>query len=208
MANKIEQTLPLAQLQAFLEELKALSAKPTLSQIQASAKRYGIDVSLMGARTFRKTTFADHLARLQRGREKTETILTALRGSGAHPLDAVEEAAAVDLLDAYTESEEVDTEKVIKAALNLRSSVSMRVGDARRAKELELKQAESEVRIRLAEQNRDLASRRAEKLEREKRDWERRQKEAEAALETVQKKGGITAETRAFIEKALKGEAA
>lgn len=205
--NKIEQSLSLAQLQAMLEELKALAAKPTLAQIQAVAKRYGVEVSLMGAKTFRDNTFEAHLARLARGREKTQTVLKAI-GGGAHPLDAIEDTAAADILDAYTEGEEVDVEKVVKAALSLRTSLSMRQDSKRKDAEQERKHRETEKRLEVADQQLALRNEQIAKLQREKADWEKRREEAKAALDKAEKKGGLTADTRAMIEQALKGELA
>jgi len=146
MPNKIEGSLPHDRLVAFLDELRAMSAKPTLTMIQAAAKRYGIDVSLMGAKTFRDNTFAAHLQRLAAGREKSAQILAAVREGGAHPLDAVEEAAAADLLDAYTSGEDVDVEQLVKVALNLRGSIEQRKNRDRSDRDLDRKLADSEAK--------------------------------------------------------------
>jgi len=186
--NKIEGSLSVAQLQALLEELKAISAKPTFKQIQAAAARYGVDVSLMSARTFRRTTFAEHLKRIAEGREKTQRVLEAVRGSES-ALTAFEEIAANDILDAYTNGdEEIDREKLIKAGATLRSAIAEREASQRAAEDLARKQRETDAKLQLAEQTRTIAEERARKLEREREAWEAAQKkiaEANAQLKSA-----------------------
>lgn len=185
MPNKIEGSLSHAQLAALLDELRGVSAKPTLAQIQEAAARHGVQVSLMGAKTFRDSTFDAHLARLRAGREKSAQILAAVREGGAHPLDAVEEAAAADLLDAYTSGEEVDTAALVKTALALRSSIESRHDRNRADAELERKLRETEARIRIDAQNLRIAEERAAKLEREREAWERKEREVARAADQL-----------------------
>ena len=185
MPNKIENTLSHDQLAAFLDELRGLAAKPTLAQIQATAERHGVSVSLMGARTFRNNTFKAHLERLASGREKSAQILAAVREGGAHPLDAVEESAAADLLDAYTSGEEVDTAAIVKIALQLRASIAQRKETERSDRDLDRKLREAESRIAINEKNRLIAEERARKLERERKAWELAQKKIAQANEQL-----------------------
>lgn len=201
MPNKIEGTLSLAQLQAFLEELKALAARPTLEQIRAAAKRYGLEVSLMSASRFRDTTFAAHLRRLSEGREKSEQILKAVRG-GAHPLDAVEEAAASDLLDAYTSGEDVDVAAVVKVALQLRASIEQRNDRVRQDRELDRKLSETERKLQLADRQLALRDQQIEKLKSDAEARAEKAAKAKAALTAVKSKGGLTKESLAKIEEA------
>lgn len=146
MPGKIANSLSHDQLVALFDELKSLSASPTLAQTQALAKKYGVAVSLEGAKTFRDTTFKAHLERLASGREKSAQILAAVREGGAHPLDAVEEAAASDLLDLYTSGEDVDVGSVVKIALQLRASLEQRKDRDRSDRDLDRKLADSEAR--------------------------------------------------------------
>jgi len=146
MPGKIANSLSHDQLVALLDELKSLSGSPTLAQIQGIAKKHGITVSLEGAKTFRNTTFKAHLERLASGREKSAQILAAVREGGAHPLDAVEEAAASDLLDLYTSGEDVDVGSVVKIALQLRASLEQRKDRDRSDRDLDRKLADSEAR--------------------------------------------------------------
>lgn len=206
MPNKFESELTHAQLAAFLEECKAIAAKPTLVQIQAAAKRYGLDVSLMSAKNFRDTTFSAHLSRLAAGREKSAQILNAVREGGAHPLDAVEESAAADLLDAYTSGEEVDTAAIVKIALQLRASIAQRKDGERADKDFARKLSETTAKLQLAEQQLKLRDQQIAKLETDLKERAERAEKTKTALAVAAKKGGITADTRKLIEKAMSGE--
>lgn len=202
MPGKIENTLSVEQLDAFLAELRGLSAKPTLAQIQEAAKRYGVEVSLMGAKTFRDNTFAGHLARLSNGREKAAQILAAVREGGAHPLDAVEEAAAADLLDAYTSGEDVDTGAIVKIALQLRASLEQRKDRDRQDADLARKLRETESKIQLADSQLKLRDQQIAKLEDAARERAEKNAAAKAALSQLRKKGGLTKEALAEMEAA------
>jgi hypothetical protein len=186
MPGKIANTLKGPDLVRMLEELHALSAEPTLAQVQEIAKKYGVGVSLMGARTFRDSTFKAHLERLAQGREKSAQILSAVREGGAHPLDAVEEAAAADLLDAYTSGEEVDVGQVVKVALQLRASMEQRKDRDRNDADLKRKIADSEAA-------RENSQRRTEVLEERLKVVQL--DAAKAALKHVKDLRGIAADT-------------
>ena len=194
MPNKIEGQLSHEQLAAFMDELRGMSAKPTLAAIQAAAKRHGVEVSLMGAKTFRDNTFQAHLARLAAGREKSAQILQVIRDGGAHPLDAVEEAAAADLLDAYTNGADVDVGQMVKTALQLRASIEQRKDRERNDRNLERQLADSESKRQMNEKNLAIAEERARKLEREREDWERKQRSIAEQLERARTAKGIDAD--------------
>jgi hypothetical protein len=202
MPGKIEGSLSHAQLSAFLEELKAISARPTLAAIQASAKRYGVDVSIMGAKTFRDHTFQAHLDRLAAGREKSAQILQAVREGGAHPLDAVEEAASADLLDAYTSGNEVDVAGIVKVALQLRASIEQRKDRHRADADLARKTRETEAKLSLAEQQVKLRDEQISKLQAQAAERAEKINQAKAALTAAKKKGGLSKESLQKIEEA------
>ena len=208
MPGKIANTLSDSDLTALLGELRSLSGEPTLAQIQSVAKKFGVTVSLMGATTFRDTTFRAHLERLRNGREKSAQILSAVREGGAHPLDAVEEAASADLLDLYTSGEEVDTAAIVKVALQLRASLESRKDRDRLDADLARKIRETDARIEAAEQARLLAEKRVEKMEREKTQWLEQREKVKAAVATAAKKGGLTASSQTAIERAMAEEIA
>lgn len=202
MPGKIANTLSHEQLVQMLDELRALSAKPTLAQIQAVAAKYGVDVSLEGAKTFRKSTWEDHLARLAAGREKAQGILNQIRGDTAHALDAVEEAAAIDLLDQYTSGEEVDVAQVVKIAMTLRSSIEQRKDRERNDRDLERKLKETDAKLELADKQAKLRDQQIRDLEAKAAEREEKNRKAKAALESAKKKGGLTKDTLAQIEEA------
>lgn len=69
--NKIAQALTVEQLDQFVTELATMPGKErTLDAIRAKAGELGITISLMSAKTFRDTTFARHLARVERRKAK------------------------------------------------------------------------------------------------------------------------------------------
>lgn len=77
--NKIAQALSEEELSGFLDALAALPAEERkLRHIQAKAEEMGIVLSLESARTFRNTTFARHLERIRRRREKARGIAQAV----------------------------------------------------------------------------------------------------------------------------------
>lgn len=91
MKSKIEQSLTPEQLQEFCAKAAQLKGG-LLKDIQALATQYGIEVSLMGARTFRNGKFNAYLDELKSKREMAESISeVAKNGLG------IADAAAVSL---------------------------------------------------------------------------------------------------------------
>jgi len=193
MPNKIENTLPDDELQQLLADLRALAGRPTLKQVQAAAKKHGVDVSLMGAKSFRDNTFEAHLQRLRRGKEMAEAITGAVREGNGSALDAAEEIAAQELLDALTD---VDAEgrpnigNVSKIIVNLRIAASSRQDTARKI-------SETEAKLRVAEEL-------VKKLRDQAEERDRKKAELLARVESAKKKGGLTKETLAKIEQEAK----
>lgn len=175
MATKIQSELTHAQFEEFCARLLALPGKArTLAGIQALASEYGITVSHEGARAFKKGPFARHLEKLHRSREAREALVAAA-GVGVHPLDALEEAAIIELQDHLAEAEAVDVAWVASQLVKLRSALTMREDSRRKDRDLERRLAESEKRNAVSDA-------RVAKLEREKTEWEeQRRKVAEAA---------------------------
>lgn len=75
----------------MLDELTALSAAPTLKQIQDAAAKRGVRVSLMGAASFRDKNFEERLAELRR-RSEAATLIAQATEAGGTTADA---AAAI-----------------------------------------------------------------------------------------------------------------
>ena len=74
--SKIETELSEEQLQDFCSRL-ANTPKLTLKKLQSMAAELGIEVSLMGAKSFRDGAFAEHIEKMRRAK----TFLL-LRGAG------------------------------------------------------------------------------------------------------------------------------
>ena len=104
MPNKVEQSLSLTELRAMLEELAALSATPTLKQIQEAAAARGVKISLMGATSVRDKNFEGLLAELRRKREVAEAI-TAATESGGTASDAAAALGSDLILDQLVRGE-------------------------------------------------------------------------------------------------------
>lgn len=189
MPDKITNSLTTEQLEEFCRRAAGLKG-PTLAKIKALAEEWGIEISLMSARTFRDGAFAAHLARLRRGKEMTEAILAAVK-DGSSALDAAQELAAQELLDALTA---VDSEgrpnlsKVSGIIFNLRAAESSR-------QDMNRKLEETAAKLRIADE-------RVKKLEDERAEREQRKAQLLAKIDGAKRKGGLTKETLAQIEEA------
>lgn len=152
MASKIETSLTPEQLHEFFKRCAQLKGSK-LKDIQALAEEFGIDVSLMSARSFRQGAFQEYLDELRLKREMAESV-TAIAKDG---LDLT--AAAASALSA----------KVLDAAMNLDSrmigtdignNVSLAVARLQagsdRAKDLQRKLDDSETKRAATEQRMDL----------------------------------------------------
>lgn len=169
--------------ETMLEELRALSAKPTLEQIADVMVRYGVTSpkakdgkpSKMAATTLRDGPFKRYLERLNAGRE-TREALCAAAGAGVHPLDAIEEAITLELQDHLVGAEggEVDIKFVIGQVEKLRSSISMRENSRRQQADLERKQSETEKKLEVADQQIALRDEQIAKLKLERQENERK----------------------------------
>lgn len=83
MPNKIVSSLSLEALHALLTEIEQQHGRtPELKDIQAVAAARGITVSLMGASTFRRTTWEEHIGKIERARELANQV-AALKATGA-----------------------------------------------------------------------------------------------------------------------------
>ncbi|MBI5768751.1 MAG: hypothetical protein HZA93_13215 [Verrucomicrobia bacterium] len=195
------------QFEAMLAELRAISAEPTLEQIRAVMIRYGIKSptakdglpSAQAATTLRDGPFKRYLDRLNAGREAREQLCSAA-GAGKHPVDAMEEMAAIELQDHFTSGAAIDIEWVTKQLVKLRASISMREESRRKTEDLERKQRETEAKLQLAEQREQLYREQIASLTAEREERERKKSELLAKIEGAKKKGGLTKESLAKIE--------
>lgn len=209
MSGKITGAFNDEQFEAFCQELMALPKKErTLEGIAALFQaRTGVYASPNAAKSFKAGPFARYIEKLHHGRE-TREALCAAAGTGVHPLDALEEAAVIELQDHLTESETIDVDWLGKQLLKLRTSISMRESERRKDENLARLQSETEKKLEVADKQLRLRDEQIAKFAREKADWQSRQEKIQAAVDTAAKKGGLTADTRKLIEAAMKGEAA
>lgn len=197
---------------AFMEDLRALSARPTLDQIVKVMVAHGIESptakdgtpSLMAAKTVREGPFARYLEKLNAGRQMREALVNAAN-EGQHPLDAIEEAMVIELQDHLTEADEgIDVKFVIGQVMKLRASISMRKDSERKHADLERKLRESEKKIEVADSQLRMRDEQIGKLERDRAEWEETRVKAKAALEKVSKgaRGGLSKAALQQIEEA------
>ena len=178
--SKIESALSETELQDFCNRL-ANTPELTLKKLQSMAAEVGIEVSLMGAKTFRDGAFSEHIEKMRRAKD----LALQLREVGnADAAGSIADAGALVLMqqvyDSLTKGDEVDYDTFSKIIARLRS------GD-HRLREVNAKLRESELRI--------------EKFEREKAEREAAKK---AAQERISKKGGISPEAMEEIDELLK----
>lgn len=195
--NTIAKSLTDEELFEFLEKLSTLPpGKRTLEAIKSMAGERGIRISVESARTFRNTTFAKHLERMRRRREKAEHIV-ALAGDGTGRAlgDAAASMLAEQIFDELnTVADETGDDEnptpldIERAEAFSRMIARLRSGDVAR-EALEAKLLESQAKLR----------------EYEAREKDREEKKAvlKAQLTKAEKKGGLTKETIAQIEQSL-----
>lgn len=125
--NKIAMELSASDLQDFLDRCwkeKGL----TLKRVQELAAEYGINVSLMGARTFRETTFARHLQRISKAAELAEQVAAMRKAGAGHTIaDAAAAIISDEVLDKLVNrdgDEEIDLDVMSKIVKRLRDSDS------------------------------------------------------------------------------------
>ena len=203
MSGKIKGAFNDEQFEAFCQELMALSSKErTLEGIAAFfQKRTGVYASPMAAKSFKEGPYARYIEKLSRSKD-TREALCAAAGVGVHPLDAIEEAAVIELQDHLTESETVDVEWLGKQLVKLRMSISMREESRRKNEDLARKQTETEAKLKLAAQQVELRDQQIAKLKAEAEERTEKIAKAKAALTAVKSKAGLTKETLAKIEEA------
>ncbi len=182
--NKIAQALTVEELEAFNRELAGLpGSERTLEAIKRRAAAIGIELSVMSAKAYRDTTFQRHLDRLRMAQEVALQV-EGIEQGGNTLANASAKLLGKRIFDQLLKAEEDEEAEVDVDALSL--SVSrLRQGDVAH-RTLELKLAEYEKRE-------------AERAEKNRAAQEKLQK----TLNSAQKKGGITPETRALIDAEL-----
>lgn len=174
--SKIETELSEEQLQDFCKRL-AGTPKLTLKKLQSMAAELGIEVSLMGAKSFRDGAFAEHIEKMRRAKELAMQLREL---DNADAAGSIADAGALVLMqqvyDALTKGDEVDFDAFSKIIARLRS------GDHRLR----------EVNAKLRE------------YERREAEWRRIEKERESAkkkaMEDIRIGAGLSDEALAKLE--------
>jgi len=175
MPSKIETSLTPEQLQEFFLRCSQLKGAK-LKDIQALADEFGVEISLMSAKSFRDGAWSDYLAELKAKRELAESV-SAVAKNGLSLGDAAAAVLSQKLFDRLMTSGDLEDKEADQLSLALSR---LRTGD-QRARFLEAKLAE---------------------MERRQTEWDEKRAQAKAALTEIKAKGGITKETLAKIEEA------
>lgn len=143
MPSKIETSLTPEQLHEFFKRCAQLRGSK-LKDIQALAEEFGIDVSLMAARSFRKGAFADYLSELKAKREMAENVSEVAK-SGLSLTDAAASVLAQKLFDRLLNSDELSDDESDQLSLALSR---LRLGD-QRSKLLDARLREIEQKLEM-----------------------------------------------------------
>lgn len=117
--NKIATELSAEELGSFLERCRK-TPKLTLAKIQELAAEHGIAVSLMGARSFKSSTFAEHMQRLRKAQE-TALQMQEITAGGATINDAAASLLSQQVFDLIAE-DGLDPDSASKIVKRLRDS--------------------------------------------------------------------------------------
>lgn len=163
--NKIAQALSVEELDAFLKLLLKLpGAQRTYEAIKLRAfEELGLSISIESAKSFRKTTFANYLARVERRREFAERVANVGSDARATLADAAAENLAeqvFDLTEELAEDEVLDLKKASSVAFIISK---IRQGDVARSS-LQLKIDEYQRKERERDEKNQQAAAQLEKL--------------------------------------------
>ena len=129
--NKIAQSLSTEELHAFIDRCWETQGL-TLAKVQELAAEIGISVSLMGAKSFRDTTYQKHIDRIRRARDLAEQVSELKRVAPGHTLaDAASDILSQEVLDAMTNrdpDQELDLDVMSKIVKRLRDGDSKAKG--------------------------------------------------------------------------------
>ncbi len=184
MASKIETSLNAEEREEFFRRCAQLKGAK-LKDIAALAEEFGVEISLMSARSFKRGAFQDYLDELKAKREMAESVAD-LAKNGVGLSDGAASIFAQKVFDAAIA---LDPQEIgSKSANNLSLAIArLRAGDQNAAR--------LEAQLKLAQEK--LA-----KLEAEREEREEKKRALLASIEGVKKKGGLTKESLAKIEEA------
>ena len=118
--SKVEQALSVKELHEFCKRAAELK-NPTLARIKDLAAEFGIEMSLMAAKTFRDGAFDKHLRNIRRSKEQTQQILDVV-GEGHSISAGIRAHTQQQLFDALSSSEETDAAELARILWNVTRS--------------------------------------------------------------------------------------
>lgn len=152
MPSKIEISLNQEELVEFLKRCAQLKGAK-LRDIQALAEEFGIDVSLMAARSFKQTAFQDYLDELKSKRDMAENVSLIAKDG----LDLTAAAAANLAAKVFDRSLNLDVSMIgTEEGNNVSLAVARLQAGTRGDKDLARKLADSETKRAAAEQRMEL----------------------------------------------------
>jgi hypothetical protein len=163
--NKIAQALTVEELEKFLQALVKLPGnRRTLEGIKSAAAALEIEISIESARSFKNTTFANYLKRIERRREFAERVANVRDNSTGRTLaDAAAENLAEQVFDLTEELGEGETLDLKKASTVAFIISKIRQGDVA-ASALQLKVDDYERKERERNEKAERAAAELEKL--------------------------------------------
>ena len=112
MASKIAKQLTPEQVVELLETLAKTPGGEVLRVIQAAARERGIEVSLMGATSFRDTALHPYLAKLRAARQKSDMLAEAVTAGDESGLLASARTMLADKINDLLMTDELDDKQV------------------------------------------------------------------------------------------------
>ena len=181
MPSKIEKELTPAQVVDLLDALAKTPGGDVLRVIQAEAEKRGIQVSLMGASSFRDAALKPYLDKLKAARAKSEALAEAVTaGDEAGLLAASRTMLAEKINDVLmADGDELPRKELLSLSKALQGLPTANTGDRMTA-----------ARLREFEAREEERKQKAQELERRKR--------------ALVEKGGLSEEAVALMEEALK----
>lgn len=146
MASKIETELTPLEVVELLETLAKTPGGHVLTVIQAEAKKRGIEVSLMGASTFRDGALQPFLAKLKSAKQKSVALAEAVTAGDESGLLAATRTALAEQVFDFVMEEEPDAKNFGGLAKTLSMLTSANTGDRMAAAKLREMEAKDEER--------------------------------------------------------------
>lgn len=144
MASKISTELTPEQVVELLETLVKTPGGKVLRVIQAEAKKRGVEVSLMGASSFRDEELAPFLQKLKNYKAKSEFLATAITAGDETGLLAGNRLMLAEKISDFLMSEEVAPKQFTSLAASLQMLTTSNQGEKKTA--MQLRTAEARLR--------------------------------------------------------------